>query len=435
MIRVTNTESNNITTPYISAKQSQSSQQQIELQAKPNQQPQYNYRQLLQLNESQELIEEEQAQRFAVLKSDFSLISLFDFQKVNGLGRLHLAKLKDQKVICREIQFNRVKDYVLEDIIKDMQQTMKLGLRQAILPILGIYQDPKSFTLNIFMPQMISLYQFISQGKHHLTATLKKDIALGIANALREIHQKPRDIMRDSQQGYYSHTHLSSHNVLLDVQDLSNLQVLLADMESENLRKYAKLFMQYNFINAWSPPELMISDSSRRVSDTPPRSQNSQVFLNLSQQSDNSGNGDKRSIDCYSFGMILWELEHEEPPFHGKSDLDIRTLVCDQSMRPTISPKANPALQALIRSCWHKRADRRPNIEQIYQELQGVEFQSEIGKEVQAASQINPSLLKLKSCQLKTPGVRSRGSSRSKVDGNESGGSFYISFRNSDIQE
>jgi hypothetical protein len=56
-------------------------------------------------------------------------------------------------------------------------------------------------------------------------------------------------------------------------------------MESDNMRKYAKIFMDYTHVSAYSPPEMLCSELGSRkagIADTPPRSQNSQVILNLS---------------------------------------------------------------------------------------------------------------------------------------------------------
>lgn len=43
-----------------------------------------------------------------------------------------------------------------------------------------------------------------------------------------------------------------------------DLKVYLADVESEKLRKYARLFLEYRATNSWSPPELL---DPRRLSE------------------------------------------------------------------------------------------------------------------------------------------------------------------------
>ncbi len=52
-------------------------------------------------------------------KKEFSFIKIFS-EKPNALGKLYEAKLRENIVICREIDFKRVKEYVIEDFIREM---------------------------------------------------------------------------------------------------------------------------------------------------------------------------------------------------------------------------------------------------------------------------------------------------------------------------
>jgi hypothetical protein len=61
--------------------------------------------------------------------------------------------------------------------------------------------------------------------------------------------------------------------------------------------------------------------------------------------------------------MILWEIEHEEVPFDGKDEQELKQLVFEESLRPLISSTTNTNLREIIRSCWHKKPERRPTIE------------------------------------------------------------------------
>jgi hypothetical protein len=146
-------------------------------------------------------------------------------------------------VACREIKFDRVKEYVIDDQIRDLHHLSRLKIT-CLLPILGLYFDPKVSRLCIFMPKMISLYSYLHEGSRNPTAETKKKLALAIARAMKEIHDYPKDVS-DSQQSFYSHQHLSPHNIML--RDETNVDsVLIADMGSHGLRKYASFFMGYN---------------------------------------------------------------------------------------------------------------------------------------------------------------------------------------------
>ena len=91
-------------------------------------------------------------------------------------------------------------------------------------------------------------------------------MAVAIARAMKNIHDKQKDHRVDNEQNYYSHRHLSSYNIviagltnnngILKSKNFESMRVLIADMNSEVLKKYAKLFMNYQNYNAWSPPEL-----------------------------------------------------------------------------------------------------------------------------------------------------------------------------------
>ena len=86
---------------------------------------------------------------------------------------------------------------------------------------------------------------------------------------------------------------------------------------------------------------------------------------------------------------------------------EVRNIVCDQNLRPNIGAKTNAVLASTIRSCWHRKPENRPTIDEIQMELEKAEF-----------SCINTAV----------SGGTARRSSRSSGLNNESG-SFYISFR------
>ena len=74
--------------------------------------------------------------------------------------------------------------------------------------------------------------------------------------------------------------------------------------------------------------------------------------------------------------MILWEIETEEVPFSAcVEDSEVKQIVCDQNLRPQI-PETDPRLSKLIRTCWHRRPENRPSIDQIYLQIQSVTFSS-----------------------------------------------------------
>ena len=63
----------------------------------------------------------------------------------------------------------------------------------------------------------------------------KKNIALGIANAILEVHAHQKIPVHDAEQPYYCHKHLSSHNIMLKLSDPSKnkYKVWISDLGSE----------------------------------------------------------------------------------------------------------------------------------------------------------------------------------------------------------
>ena len=88
--------------------------------------------------------------------------------------------------------------------------------------------------------------------------------------------------------------------------------------------------MGYKSLSAWSPPEVLVSD--RRgggAESTPPR-----VFKSLNMSDQTEFYPDKRAIDIYSLGIILWEIETDLVPLEGMNIAEVRKLIVDQKMRP-----------------------------------------------------------------------------------------------------
>jgi serine/threonine protein kinase len=113
----------------------------------------------------------------------------------------------------------------------------------------------------------------------------------------------------------------------------SDLELLISDYGLCSLKKFCKLFIQYNAVNAWSAPEIWSAENSA----TEP-----EMFENT-------------KTDSYSFGMMLWEIETGQVPFEGYDDKSIRTLIVVEKMRPKIPEKTEKNLANLIRRCWHEK--------------------------------------------------------------------------------
>ena len=80
-------------------------------------------------------------------------------QKKNKLGLLYKATLKQEDVICRKVEFDRITNYTLEDYFTEVSVFEQIKMRPFLVPFLGYYI--KDQTLMIFHSQMISIYDLL----------------------------------------------------------------------------------------------------------------------------------------------------------------------------------------------------------------------------------------------------------------------------------
>ncbi|KAJ8755172.1 hypothetical protein K2173_018970 [Erythroxylum novogranatense] len=75
-----------------------------------------------------------------------------------------------------------------------------------------------------------------------------------------------------------------------------------------------------------------------------------------------------RSVDTYSFGVILYEMLEGVQPFHPKSHEEVVRMMCLEKKRPPFKVKLRsypPDLRELIDECWHPEPVGRPTFSEI----------------------------------------------------------------------
>ncbi|RHY24151.1 hypothetical protein DYB32_009106 [Aphanomyces invadans] len=81
----------------------------------------------------------------------------------------------------------------------------------------------------------------------------------------------------------------------------------------------------------------------------------------------------QNKVDCYSFGIVLIELESRRDPYFDCDDLrtiDIMMQVAMGTLRPTIPPTCPPRRRALIEQCLSDLPTERPSMVTILKTLQ-----------------------------------------------------------------
>lgn len=75
-----------------------------------------------------------------------------------------------------------------------------------------------------------------------------------------------------------------------------------------------------------------------------------------------------RSVDAFSFGLILYEMIEGVQPFHPKLPEEVSKMICLEGKRPPFKIKAKtypPDLKELIEECWDAEAVVRPTFSEI----------------------------------------------------------------------
>ncbi|KAI3984452.1 hypothetical protein MKX01_031076 [Papaver californicum] len=75
-----------------------------------------------------------------------------------------------------------------------------------------------------------------------------------------------------------------------------------------------------------------------------------------------------RSVDAFSFGLILHEMIEGTPPFYPKPVDEVARMICLEGMRPPLKTKSRtypPDLKELIEECWDAESVVRPTFSEI----------------------------------------------------------------------
>ena len=263
--------------------------------------------------------------------SESPLISLSDIKegeeikgRKQGLGKLLRANFKDSDVMFRKINFPRLSGYVIEELTGEIETHRKMQFPH-VLPIIAIVIEmPIIGFVTPIMPKG-SLFDIIHVQKVQLTLNQKLDIGEKLALELSSIHSQSK-----------AHGHLTSHNIFLD----DFFTPFISDLGFAKVKKYAGIVSGYTNISAWSSPELL---NDKRL--TPIKC--------------------AATDDCYSFGMIMWEMIAEQEPFPGYNRKQLIQNIVELGHRPVIHKDTPEDVAELIMKCWNPDPRARPDMETL----------------------------------------------------------------------
>jgi len=83
--------------------------------------------------------------------------------------------------------------------------------------------------------------------------------------------------------------------------------------------------------------------------------------------------------DVYSFGVLLWEIVHQQIPFQEDNALQAAFAVAMEEKRPSINPRADlETFGELISSCWAQSPGTRPDMDMVVRRL--IALDAQVGK-------------------------------------------------------
>ena len=268
------------------------------------------------------------------LLSSLSLdISRFQTEKIIGKGSysevyLAIDKLTGNKVVLKQLNFDMGES--AEDknllIVREILAMVSVS-HPFLLKIIG-YSKTNPFTLVIPYIQHGSLYRFIHSEKWsvYLDSTRRTIIMMAISHAMSVLHANG-----------IIHRDLKSMNVLLD----QRLYPVVCDFGISRFMDETKSLTVQVGTPHWMAPELLAGKK----------------------------NYDK-SIDVYSYGMLLYEMITNSVPFAELELCDVIKMVCTEQRIPELpeeSQKRETRLVELYKNCSSFDPSQRPSFSQIYQ--------------------------------------------------------------------
>jgi len=78
-----------------------------------------------------------------------------------------------------------------------------------------------------------------------------------------------------------------------------------------------------------------------------------------------------KSVDVFSFAMMLYEMFEGEAPFEDREAYEAPTLIARHE-RPAMKATYPPGMVDLIKSCWSSYTPKRPPFDSIVQKLEKI---------------------------------------------------------------
>lgn len=247
----------------------------------------------------------------------------FELQKRLGSGTFADVYLGYQKSTGLLVGYKKLKTqqfkYTDFQMYKREIQIFSSLKHYAILPFVGASIQHPYCLVTEFMSNG-NLFERLRKSTTPFDGTRKTICALGIAEGMAYMHSK--NIM---------HRDLKSLNILLDSDDFPKICDFGMSRNIDGTDVLTGGIGTYR----WMAPEVL---------DSKPYS---------------------FKADVYSYAIVLWELLTQDIPFRGLPELQVSINVVQKDARPLFPQNSPQKIVKLIKRCWDKDPDLRPDFETI----------------------------------------------------------------------
>lgn len=209
----------------------------------------------------------------------------------------------------------------IQSFIEELNLLKKLRHPNILLYLGANITGPNFFLVTEFC-DLGNLFDFLHNNpRSELAETDRIRIALEIAKGVNYLHSFDPPIL---------HRDLKSLNILLD----KNMTVKIADFGWARLRDIHMTKQRGTF--QWMAPEVIKKNSYTE------------------------------KADVFSYGIILWELWVQEPPYKNIDRFEVaKSVATIKNYRPPLTDVIPESIKALISACWDYNPDNRPTFEMI----------------------------------------------------------------------
>lgn len=244
-------------------------------------------------------------------------------------GEVFTALFRGTEVAVKRLSAKNLSASALQQF--QLETAIMTGLRHPnIILFMGSCYDKttEEFLLIMELCSRGSLYDALYNKNINLNLDLQMHMVSQILQGINFLHQSSPPII---------HCDIKSHNVLLD--EKWNCRICdfgITIFSSANQKKAGEEALGTVY---WSAPEVL------------------------------SGGSHTVASDCYSIGILLWEIFHRRLPFDGRDPLSVAFEVVNNGTRPLLDPKLPHQMSELIVACWNQDPTKRPTVQDMVDSL------------------------------------------------------------------